>query len=60
MNIKEFDFMLADAYALGYFDGRTHGMTNNPYDDDTQRYLYGQGYERGVSDYCDLDEGEQA
>lgn len=56
MNLDNFDYNLAEAYALGYFDGRSKGVDTNPYEyDDTCRFLYTQGYERGVADYCELD-----
>lgn len=41
------------AYARGYYDGRVEGVENNPFEDDESRASYSNGYERGVSDYCE-------
>lgn len=49
----------AYAYALGYYDGRSKGTENNPYGNDRLRHAYDEGYERGVADYCDLDETDE-
>lgn len=46
-------------YARGYFDGRTHGNQESLSDDialsDQERRAYTQGYDTGVTDYCDMD-----
>ena len=42
------------AYAVGYFDGRTNGIENAP-SDEKERMNYIMGFDRGVSDYCELD-----
>jgi predicted Zn-dependent protease with MMP-like domain len=58
----DYDFDALNAYALGYYEGRAFGVDSNNYDgNDPNRALYKWGYERGVSDYCALDErkGEQ-
>jgi len=49
-------------YARGYFDGRTHGYEDSLQEwfTDEERGAYMEGYDRGVSDYCALDEGKQA
>ena len=52
----DFDHGIAYAYALGYFDGRSKGVDCNHFMCPYEHYAYGQGYERGVSDYCELDE----
>jgi len=46
-----------DAYALGYYHGRSEGVDANPYDHaQTERSLYNDGYEHGVGDYCRIDQ----
>ena len=43
------------AYARGYYDGRTFGLEQNPWDSNSNPELYAtyrDGYDRGVSDYC--------
>jgi hypothetical protein len=42
------------AYALGYYDGRTNGVENAPIDE-KKRVVYIMGFDRGVSDYCEID-----
>jgi len=47
------------AYALGYFQGRKEGFFENPTYDlmtDKDKQLFKQGYDAGVTDYCNLDE----
>ena len=44
-----------EAYALGYYDGRSQGVENNIYQESKLRVMYTMGYERGVADYCFLD-----
>lgn len=44
-----------EAYAIGYYYGRTCGIENNNYDDSSLRVLYTLGFERGVADYCEYD-----
>ena len=47
------------AYALGYYYGRSQGNDPDPYDDETEstcRHYYKEGYQSGVSDYCDEEE----
>ncbi len=55
MTLNNFDYNLAQAYALGYYHGRAVGTENDPYVSDDLRFLYSEGYQRGVTDYCDLD-----
>lgn len=45
-------------YARGYFDGRSVGITDEDLTDyaDADRQAYKDGYDRGVTDYCELDE----
>ena len=45
-------------YARGYFDGRSEGIYNNPYDDKEMHHRYKLGYDRGVADYCHYELGE--
>jgi hypothetical protein len=49
------------AYALGYYDGVVKGVSENPFGHDAQeeRYLYSEGYEKGVFDYCQTIEEEK-
>jgi len=49
----------AYAYAIGYWDGRSKGVGDNKFKNDESRVAYGCGYERGVSDFCDFDEGTE-
>lgn len=53
-------------FARGYFDGRTYGnqemeLTPELRDElhaiyaDVARHAYKNGYDKGVSDYCDID-----
>lgn len=47
------------AYALGYHDGLTYGNEETRDTIDAHyRHYYKIGYERGVSDYCDLQHPE--
>lgn len=39
-------------YARGYFDGRSEGIYDNPYEDKEMQHNYTLGYYRGVADYC--------
>jgi hypothetical protein len=50
------NYPLAYAYALGYYDGRSKGVEDNQFTFDDERQAYTEGYERGVTDYCELDE----
>ena len=43
------------AYALGYYYGRTEGNNPGLFDGEPEQYLFNQGYESGVSDYCEED-----
>ena len=45
------NYLLMNAYALGYYDGRAIGVEANPFDSDEERFAYSEGYQRGVSDY---------
>jgi hypothetical protein len=41
------------AFAMGYCDGKTTGVRENPFDEaDAERYWYSRGYDAGVSAYC--------
>lgn len=53
--MQDLDLMLADAYAVGYFEGRTLGFENTQFEDDVSRHYYRLGYDRGVADYCEFD-----
>ena len=47
-----------NAYAVGYFHGRSEGVyRDNLYEGDL-RHFYKQGYDSGVADYCVVLEGE--
>ena len=50
------NYSLMYAYALGYHDGRTVGVEDNQFEADEYRLAYSEGYQRGVTDYCELDE----
>ena len=56
------NYTIAYTYARGYYDGRAKGeeapLPN--WFNDEERHAYRSGYERGVSDYCEFDEGDQA
>lgn len=41
------------AYARGYYDGRSIGVENCPFEYWEYAALYRQGYEAGVADYCE-------
>ena len=45
-------------YARGYFDGRSEGIYDNPYEDEEMHHRYKLGYDRGVADYCTYELGE--
>jgi len=55
------DYTLAYVYARGYYDGRNYGYedTGQEWMTDEERHIYQTGYERGVSDYCEIDELKQ-
>jgi len=46
-------------YARGYYDGRSIGVSEFPFEDDTLRHYYNVGYDRGVTDFVYIDENEQ-
>ena len=56
------NYTIAYTYARGYFDGRTHGYEESLQEwfTDEERSAYIEGYDKGVSDYCALDEEKQA
>jgi len=56
------DFSLAYTYARGYYDGRVHGYADTLQDwfNDEERLAYSRGYDKGVADYCELDEKAEA
>ena len=66
MNKQQMDAAAIYWYARGYHDGRVVGTgVEEGYDaingreeneTDRLRHAYRQGYDCGVSDYCDLDE----
>lgn len=45
-------------YARGYHDGRSKGWCDTPIEwmNEEEKLAYSEGYDKGVSDYCDLDE----
>lgn len=50
------------AYAVGYYWGREHGTDGKIADFSrcaAERVAFNEGYERGVSDYCDMDVGDE-
>ena len=56
------NYTIAYTYARGYYDGRTHGYEASLQEwfNEEERAAYLEGYDRGVSDYCEFDEGKQA
>ena len=50
--LEKLNYHLMTAYALGYYDGRSIGEQNNPYQGGLNQSIYVQGYDHGVSDYC--------
>lgn len=44
-----------NAYALGYYNGRSLLLEDNKYHDEQTRGIYQDGYNKGVADYCALD-----
>ena len=55
--MKKSDYQDHMAYALGYYHGRVNGYESRPeFYKDAEKFWYGEGYQRGVSDYCELDE----
>lgn len=50
------DLNFAQAYAQGYYQGRTHGVEANPYNCVKEReeyHGYRLGYDKGIADYCE-------
>jgi hypothetical protein len=60
MRWRNEDFNMAYVYARGYFDGRSNGVreTNLDWMTPEEVGIYSNGYDRGVTDYCELDEPE--
>jgi len=52
------DFTIAYTYARGYYDGRSKGWCDTPIEwmNDNEKHAYNEGYDKGVADYCELDE----
>jgi hypothetical protein len=50
----------AYCFALGYYNGRSKGVSDTENLPDDFRHYYNLGYDAGVTDYCDFDipEGE--
>ena len=47
---------MLEAYALGYYDGRSFGEIQRPrLEDEPSNLFYKQGYDAGVSDFCNFD-----
>ena len=49
------DRSLHYAFARGYFDARSDGVENNPYDSEARadcHAFYKDGYDWGITDYC--------
>jgi hypothetical protein len=42
------------AYTIGYFDGRSIGISNLP-ENEQMRFFYKLGYDFGITDYCELE-----
>jgi hypothetical protein len=57
-NPNAVDYEAMNAYALGYFEGRVLGVESHDQKNDKERYFYKQGYDRGVVDFCEFDEGK--
>lgn len=58
MKWRNEDFNKAYVFARGYFDGRANGNKETPLDWMTPEEvgIYGAGYDRGISDFCEFDE----
>ena len=58
MKWRNEDYNKAYVYARGYFDGRANGSREMNLDWMTPEEvgIYGEGYDKGVTDYCNLDE----
>lgn len=41
-----------ESYKLGFKHGLEEGVDTNPYEMDTDRYLYRRGYDAGITEYC--------
>ena len=56
------NYTIAYTYARGYYDGRTHGYEASlqKWFNEEERAAYLEGYDKGVTDYCEYDEGKQA
>jgi hypothetical protein len=56
------NYTIAYTYARGYFDGRTYGYEASLQEwfNEEERAAYLEGYDKGVTDYCEYDEGKQA
>ena len=52
------NMVFVQAYALGYYDGRSEGVEENMYHDEESRHWYRLGYDAGVADYCAIELGE--
>lgn len=52
------DFEMAYTYARGYYDGRVHGYCDTEIEwmTDAEKHAYNRGYDRGVTDYTEIDE----
>jgi len=49
------------AYALGYYQGRQEGVLDMPESlPEEQRLRWKQGYDRGVTDYCYEQHGDES
>lgn len=60
MRWRNEDYNKAYVYARGYYDGRASGATQTDLDWMTPEEvgIYGAGYDRGVTDYCQYDDPE--
>ena len=56
--MDRFNSALAYVYARGYFDGRANGWTDIEWMTPEEVGIYAEGYDRGVTDYCQYDEPE--
>ena len=62
MRWRNEDYNMAYVYARGYYDGRAEGARNTELDWMTPEEvgIYGAGYDRGITDYCEYDEPQSA
>ena len=55
---REPDYAMAYVYARGYHDGRVKGWCDTEIEwmTDEEKHTYNEGFDKGVADYCAIDE----